>query len=85
MGGAPEAGAIFVKIERRDGSIALFGPAPLGINETGERIFMRLHTDEWTDVIAAEARLQREISYDPDVWIVEVEDRKGRSFLDVVR
>jgi hypothetical protein len=81
--GAPEAGAIFIKIERRDGGIALFGPAPLGIDETGERIFMRLHKDEWTDAGAAETRLQREISYDPDVWIVEVEDQLGRSFLDV--
>jgi len=24
----------------------------------------------------------REIRYDPDVWIVEVEDRAGRNFLD---
>ena len=29
-----------------------------------------------------EARLVREIRYDPDVWIVEVEDRAGRNFLD---
>ena len=29
-----------------------------------------------------EARLVREIRYDPDVWIVEVEDRSGRHFLD---
>ncbi len=26
--------------------------------------------------------LVREIRYDPDVWIVEVEDRAGRHFLD---
>ena len=31
-----------------------------------------------------EARLTREIRYDPDVWIVETEDRAGRSFLDNV-
>ena len=29
-----------------------------------------------------EARLVREIRFDPDVWIVEVEDRAGRHFLD---
>ena len=29
-----------------------------------------------------EARLVREIRFDPDVWIVEVEDRAGRNFLD---
>ena len=27
-----------------------------------------------------EARLTREIAFDPDLWIVEVEDREGRSW-----
>jgi hypothetical protein len=31
------------------------------------------------------ARLDRETRFDPDVWIVAVEDRGGRSFLDLVR
>jgi hypothetical protein len=31
-----------------------------------------------------EARLGREIRFDPDLWIVEIEDRAGRSFLDNV-
>ena len=29
-----------------------------------------------------EARLARETRFDSDVWIVEVEDRAGRNFLD---
>jgi hypothetical protein len=32
----------------------------------------------------AEAYLGRQIKFDPDIWIVEVEDRDGRSFLDTV-
>jgi hypothetical protein len=80
--GAPEAGAIFIKIDRCDGNTALFGPAPLGIDETGERVFTRLHKEDWIDPAATEAQLQRQISYDPDLWVVEVEDRLGRSFLD---
>jgi hypothetical protein len=31
-----------------------------------------------------EARLARETRFDPDVWIVEIEDRAGRHFLDHV-
>ena len=34
--------------------------------------------------IEIEARLVKEIRFDPDLWIVEVEDRSGRSFLDNV-
>ena len=31
-----------------------------------------------------EERLTRELRFDPDVWIVEVEDRAGRHFLDQI-
>jgi hypothetical protein len=30
----------------------------------------------------AEAYLARQIRFDPDVWIIETEDRAGRHFLD---
>jgi hypothetical protein len=32
----------------------------------------------------AEAYLERQIKFDSDLWIVEVEDRAGRHFLDTV-
>ena len=32
----------------------------------------------------AEAYLTRQIKFDPDCWIIEVEDRAGRNFLDLV-
>jgi hypothetical protein len=32
----------------------------------------------------AEAYLAKQIKFDPDIWIVEVEDRNGRNFLDAV-
>ena len=31
-----------------------------------------------------EERLARELRFDPDAWILEVEDRAGRHFLDRV-
>jgi hypothetical protein len=31
-----------------------------------------------------EKRLAREVDFDPDVWIVEIEERSGRHFLDEV-
>ncbi len=83
--GAAEAGAIFVKVDRLDGSCALFGPAPqteVGVRGV-ERLWARLHRDAWIDPAGAEERLRREIKFDPDLWIVEVEDRQGRDFLDL--
>jgi hypothetical protein len=31
-----------------------------------------------------EAYLTRQLRFDPDIWIVEVEDRAGRHFLDTL-
>ncbi len=83
--GAPEAGGIYIKLDRLDGTAALYGPAPRGDTGTlDERRFLRLHKDEWIDPPDAEARLKRAITFDSDIWIVEVEDRRGRTFVDVV-
>ena len=83
--GAPEAGAVYVKLDLLDGRAVLYGPAPQSeVDGVIERAFLRLHKDEWIDPADAEARLARVIGFDSDVWIVEVEDRTGRTFLDLV-
>jgi len=84
--GAAEAGAIFVKIDRLDGSCVLFGPAPQSEVERSEsgRAWVRLHQDETITPLDAEERLRREIAFDPDLWIVDVDDRQGRHFLELV-
>jgi hypothetical protein len=83
--GAEEAGAIFVKINRLDGTAELFGPAPQSAFEAlapSDRAFARsMPARPEADV---ETYLTREIRFDPDVWIVEVEDRAGRHFLETV-
>src|SRR5580698_10216248 len=49
--GAAEAGAIFVKIDRLDGSAALFAPAPQSefAGHGVERLWARAHKDHWID------------------------------------
>ena len=80
--GAAEAGAIFVRLDRLDGTAALFGPAPQSeIDEDGHRRFVRVHKEDWIESQAVEDRLKREIGFDSDLWIVEIEDRAGRDFL----
>ena len=85
--GAAEAGAIFVKVDRLDGRAALYGPAPQSLATElppgVERLFTRLHPPEWIDPLEADERLAREVRFDPDLWIVEVEDREGEPKLDL--
>ena len=83
--GAAEAGAIFVKIDRLDGQAALYGPAPQSeLAERGiDRVWRRLHDQPWIDPLQVEERIAKEIKFDPDLWLIEVEDRRGRCFLDL--
>lgn len=84
--GAEEAGAIVVEVDWLDGRVTLYGPAPQSaFEEAGpDRAFTRLHDAETVTVTEAEAVLARELRFDSDLWIVVVEDRAGRHFLDAV-
>lgn len=86
--GAEEAGAIFIKLNRLDGSGVLYGPAPQAVFDAAQptdRIFtVVLGRQGPVPEADIDARLQREIGFDPDIWIVEVEDKAGRHFLDNV-
>lgn len=83
--GAAEAGAIFVVVDRLTGSADLYGQAPQAAFDEGqpsERLFQLVV--EAQPLAAVDERLAREVRFDPDVWIVAVEDRDGRVFFDTV-
>jgi hypothetical protein len=85
--GAEEAGAVFVRISRLDGTSDLFGPAPQSAFDAvpgAERAFSPSLVSQPSPDAAIETYLAREIKFDPDIWVVEVEDGVGRNFLDVV-
>lgn len=85
--GAEEAGAVFVRISRVDGTSDLFGPAPQSALDTSrgaDRAFTPSFARQPVSDAAVEAKLEREMKFDSDLWIVEVEDPAGRNFLDIV-
>lgn len=84
--GADEAGAILVIVDRLDGTADLYGPAPQAIfadSHPSDRLFQLLLTQGTRAEI--DARIAGETRFDPDLWIVEVEDRQGRAFLELAR
>jgi hypothetical protein len=86
--GAEEAGAVFVRICRLNGTSDLFGPAPQSALDTSrgaDRSFTPSFVEQPVLDTAVEAYLAREMKFDSDVWIVEVEEPSGRNFLDIVR
>jgi hypothetical protein len=75
--GAEEAGAVFVIVDHLDGTCHVFGPAPgASHDENGERLWVEEVTPPGTPQEAM-TLLERRTRADPDVWIVEVEDRSG--------
>jgi hypothetical protein len=82
--GNEEAGAIFVLVDRRDGRFDLYGPAPQSVFDdegVSDRLFSRIAREASEE--AARARMQQEMKFDPDLWLVDIEDRQGRAFLEL--
>ena len=72
--GATEAGAVFVTTRNRLGQVTLYGPAAQAMYDTGrpeDRLFAPLIVDGEGD--AVDRRIEKEVRFDPDVWVVELE------------
>jgi hypothetical protein len=85
--GAEEAGAVFVKVATLDGNAVLYAPAPQTVYDDSrpiERLFAATSPQSIPES-SVEERLAKELKFDPDVWIVEIEDRAGRNFLDLAK
>jgi hypothetical protein len=81
--GAPEAGSVFVKVTLPDGSGRILSPAagPTYDEEGGRR---------WATPLGSEPVpqddidrfLNRQIAFDPDIWILDIDDPGGSGLLD---
>lgn len=83
--GAEEAGAIYVVVNRLDGTADLYGPAPQTAFDEGmpiDRAFTPALATLPAPESAVDAYIARESRFDPDLWVIEIEERSGRHFLD---
>lgn len=76
--GDARGGAVLVKVlDRRAGRADLYAEAVRGAE--GERVWMRPTAAETEAELDAYA--ERAVRFDPDLWIVEIDDPQGRHFL----
>lgn len=76
--GNEDAGALILKVARLDGTVLLLNQARMG---DGGLVWARPLGEAVPDA-AANAWCDRQVKFDPDLWIVEIEDRQGRAFVD---
>ena len=71
------AGAVLIKMNTLDGQASLWQRSYDLM--TGERRWMMLADGPEAEIDAAATR---QAGFDPDLWVIEVEDREGRHLLD---
>lgn len=77
--GDADAGAVLVKVATLDRKARLYAPAR---NGEGERIWLDLSAGALgNDEAEVDAAIRKRTEQDPDLWVIEVEDRQGRHFL----
>ena len=75
--GDATAGAVLIKLATLDGNALAF-----------HRTFDLMSGDRVWDTLAdgpeanVDASIAKQRSFDPDLWVIEIEDRQGRHFLD---
>jgi hypothetical protein len=74
--GDADAGALLIKVSRLDGSAALFARVT---SFSGGTEWQRSSGENWLPDAEIEQRLESEIRFDPDIWIVEVENPSGQN------
>ena len=77
--GDPDAGAVYVKINRLDGTALVLNQVR---GDDAVLSWMRATGPDPVADADAEAYIERQRRYDPDLWVVEVEDREGRHPFD---
>lgn len=77
--GAPEAGAVAVKVHWLGAGATALTQVRLGDGRAGWTWLVGPAPEEERVV---DQKLERQAKFDPDLWVIEVEDREGRPFLD---
>ncbi|HTT84768.1 MAG TPA: DUF1491 family protein [Rhizomicrobium sp.] len=76
--GAEEAGTLYLKLARPERRCTVLSQARRG---EGELVWIR-PLGATSDEDAATKYFEKQMRFDPDLWIVEIEDREGRAFVD---
>jgi len=78
------SGSVLIKINRLNEKCMVLTPTTNF--STGGRQWLQATGSDWVDEATADAYIAKQVSFDTDLWVIEIEDPEGRHFLqeDVV-
>ena len=76
--GDPSRGTVILKLNRLDRTFSVL----VQVREEERLRWSRGTGADPVDETTADAYIARQTRYDPDVWVIEVEDRKGRHWFE---
>ncbi|WP_417830691.1 DUF1491 family protein [Terasakiella sp.] len=77
--GDPDSGSVFLKLNRFSEGCAVFVPVT---TIEGERGWMHGLKNGFVDERDCDAYINRQVTRDPDLWVLEIEDPKKQYQLD---
>lgn len=84
--GYDEAGAVLLLARHRSGLCQLFGATQQGVGQqdSGQRAWLSLTGREPASEADADAIIEKQRRFDPDLWVVEIETDRPQDFLDEI-
>ncbi len=77
--GDPDAGAILIKLDYLDGTAVVLSQVR---TLEGELAWRRATGETPASDADAESYIRKQLGYDPDIWILEIEDPEARFEID---
>jgi len=77
--GDPDAGTILLKIDRRAAGVEVFSQVR---SSDGSRAWMRATGAGPVEETRADAYIERQLKFDPDIWVLEIDDPGYRYSID---
>ena len=82
--GDPIAGQVFIEVDHLDGTRSLYTPAPVvsrgdEVGPVFQRRFARVEPSKVRE------RIDQEINFDPDLWVLSIDRRADDLDIDLVR
>ena len=82
--GAPEAGVVYAQITVSATQVRVLAPAPgPAFDDQGQRTWSLPLGLDFVTPQKADEYFKRQRSFDPDIWIIDIDDRDGTGLLSL--